>query len=75
MENMQLVSVRIEAETVRKLEDIALRNRPYRRSDIIRILLKVITTNIDYGTMVHIIHNWHKYTTSGIKIKLEKKDL
>ena len=75
MENMQLVSVRVKAETVRKLEVIAQRNRPYKRSDIIRILLKVVTTNIDYGTLMHILRNYHKFTTSGIQIKLEKKEL
>lgn len=74
MENMKLVSVRVEAETVRKLEDIAKRNRPYKRSDIIRILLKVFTTNIEYGTLKHVIDNHTKYTTHGIQIKLEKKE-
>lgn len=71
---MKLVSVRVEAETVRKLEILAEWNPPYSRSDIMRILLKVLTTNVEYSTIRHIINNHAKYTTHGIQIKLEKKE-
>lgn len=71
MEKLKLISVRIEPETLRKLDELARKHEYYNRSSILNRLLKAILTCSAGGTIFRMISEFYPYE-KGYVCKFEK---
>lgn len=58
MERTKLVSVRLETETLEKIEKIVEHESYYKRSDVINNLLKAVLDNFDAGQIHDMMYRW-----------------
>ena len=71
MEKLKLISVRIEPDTLRKVDELAKRHDYYTRSSILNLLLKAVLTCSTGGTLWRMISEYYPYE-KGYVCKFEK---
>lgn len=70
MEKLKLISLRVNPETLRKIDDIAARYDYYNRSSIINNLLDAVLKCSAAGTLWKMISTHHPYE-KGYAVKFE----
>lgn len=70
MENLKLISVRVEPESLRKIDELAGKYDYYTRSSIINNLLSAILKCADDGTIWRMISEYYLYD-KGYVVKCE----
>lgn len=71
MENLKLISVRVDPETLRKIDDLAKRYDYYTRSSIINNLLGAVLKCAAGGTIWRMISEYYLYE-KGYVVKCDK---
>ena len=68
MENLKLISVRLEPEILKKIDDLAAKSSYRTRSNIIQAILKNVIECADSGTLWRIIDSLFAYD-KGYKVE------
>lgn len=71
MENLKLISLRVEPETLQKIDELAKRYDYYTRSAIIKNLLRAVLKCAAGGTIWRMISEYYLYE-KGFVVKCEK---
>lgn len=69
MEKSKLISIRMEPETLKKIDDYCATRRYWNRSRFINHLLKVVLELSDQGTLFTLLKGWELYA-DGFSIKV-----
>lgn len=71
MENLKQLSVKIDPETLEKIDAIASRGRYWKRNTIINGLLTAIIMEADEREIDELLSYW-KHGSTGLRITIEK---
>lgn len=71
MENLKQLSVKIDPETLEKIDAIALRGRFWKRNTIINGLLTALLIEADERDIYKLIRYW-KHGSTGLRITIEE---
>lgn len=70
MENLKLISVRLEPETLKKIDELAAKQSYRTRSNIIQAILKNVIECADSGALWRIIDTLYAYD-KGYKVEFK----
>lgn len=70
-ENLKLISVRMEDDLIRKLDEVAQKHTYWRRSDIIRNILIAVLAEMSAGDIYNMIrYAWYKKNVVDAKFEI-----
>ena len=72
-DNLKLVSVRMDDDLIRKLDEVAEKHTYWKRSDIIRNILTAVLAEMSGGAIYNMIR-YHYYTKNVVDAKFEITD-
>lgn len=73
-ENLKLVSVRLDEDLIKKIDDVAHRQRYWKRSDIIRDILIAAFDEMSDGDIYDMIrYPWYKKNVVDAKFEITKE--
>lgn len=72
-ENLKLVSVRMDDDVIKKLDEIAHNHTYWRRSDIIRNILIAVLAEMSAGDIYNMVR-YHYYKKNVVNAKFEITD-
>ena len=72
-ENLKLVSVRMDDDLIKKLDEVAQKHTYWKRSDIIRNILIAVLAEMS-GSAIYNMIRYHYYTKNVVDAKFEITD-
>lgn len=70
-ENLKLISVRLDEDLIRKLDEIAQKHTYWKRSDIIRNILIAVLAEMSAGDIYNMIrYAWYKKNVVDAKFEI-----
>lgn len=72
-DNLKLISVRLDEDLIKQLDEVAQKYTYWRRSDIIRNLLIAVLAEMSAGDIYNMIH-YHYYKKNVVNAKFEITD-
>lgn len=72
-DNLKLISVRMDDDLIKKLDEVAEKHTYWRRSDIIRNILIAVLAEMSAGDIYNMIR-YHYYTKNVVDAKFEITD-
>ena len=76
MENLKLISVRLEPEILKKIDELAEKQSYRKRSNIIQAILKNVIECADSGALWRIIDTLYAYDKGyKVELKVDREEL
>lgn len=72
MENLKQISAKVDAQTIEKIDAIALKTKYWKRNAIINGILTAIVESCDYEQIMLLVRYWKHYPTTKPLIRISK---
>lgn len=73
MENLKQISAKVDAQTIEKIDAIALKSKYWKRNAIINNILTAIVDSCDYDAIMILVRYWKHNAQSLPLISIQKK--